>query len=88
MKSVAQWLGSAIVAVVVILFSANRPAFADTYRIYDLGDDNSHGIWDRRGGGGCDLVERSGGGFPPYCYVTYTNGVAANDGRNSPILAL
>ncbi len=86
MRLVAQWLGSAIVAVVVILFGANRPAFADSYSVYDLGSDNSHGIYGIDAAGEVVIWSTSGCGSSPYCYVTYTNGVAANDGGTPPIL--
>jgi PEP-CTERM motif-containing protein len=86
MKLIAQWLSSAIVAVVVILFSATRPALADSYTIYDLGDDNSHGIYGIDASGDVVIWATSGCGSSSYCYVTYVNGVASADGGTPPIL--
>jgi hypothetical protein len=88
MKFLAQWLSSAIVVVAVILFSATRPAFADSYTIYNLGGDNAHGIYGIDnvgdvviwGGNGCGISS-------PTCYVTYVNGVATNDSGTPPLLA-
>jgi hypothetical protein len=86
MKPFAQWLGSAIVAVVIILFSATQPAFADGYTIYDLGDDNSHGIYGIDAAGDVVIWSTSGCGTSSYCYVTYVNGVASADGGIPPVL--
>ena len=87
MKLLAQWLSSAIV-VLALLFSAGRPAVADNYTIYNLGNDNAHGIYGIDstgdvvvwGGSGCGLSS-------PICYVTYVNGVATNDSGVPPLLA-
>jgi hypothetical protein len=87
MKLLAQWLSSAIV-VIAVLFSASRPAFADSYTIYNLGNDNAHGIYGIDsvgdvvvwGGSGCGLSS-------PICHVTYVNGVATNDSGTAPLLA-
>jgi hypothetical protein len=88
MKLLAQWLSSAIVVLVVILSSATRPAFADSYTIYDLGDDNAHGIYGIDSAGDVVIWGGSGCGLSsPTCYVTYVNGVATNDSGPPPLLA-
>jgi hypothetical protein len=87
MKLLAQWLSSAIVAVVVILFSSTRPAFADSYTIFDLGDDNGHGLYGIDTTGDVVTWGSSGCGVSPVCYVTYVNGVASSDSSTVPVLA-
>jgi PEP-CTERM motif len=87
MKRCAKWLSSAIVAVVIILFSATRPAFADGYTIFDLGDDNGHGLYGIDTTGDVVVWGSSGCGISPICYVTYVNGVAASESATAPLLA-
>ena len=88
MKLPAQWLSGAIVVLTVFFFSATRPAFADSYTIYDLGDDNARGIYGIDGAGDVVIWEINGCGLSSsYCYVTYVDGVASNDGGTPPILA-
>jgi hypothetical protein len=87
MKRFRPWLSSAIVAVAVILFSATRPAFADSYTIFDLGDDNGHGLYGIDTTGDVVVWGSSGCGISPVCYVTYVNGVAASESSTAPLLA-
>jgi hypothetical protein len=88
MKLLAQWLGSATVAVVVMLSSVTRPALADSYSIVDLGDANGHGIYGIDTAGDVVIWGTSGCGPSAfYCYVTYVNGAATSDGSIAPILA-
>jgi PEP-CTERM motif len=88
MKLLAQWLSSAIVVLAVILSSATRPAFADSYTIYNLGDDNAHGIYGIDSAGDVVIWGGSGCGISSLtCYVTYVNGVATGDSGTPPILA-
>src|SRR5271154_4254625 len=86
MKISAQWLRSAIVIIVVALFGQVRAAWADSYTIYDLGDDNSHGIYGIDAAGDVVIWSTSGCGSSSYCYATYVNGVASTDGGIPPIL--
>jgi hypothetical protein len=86
MKIFAQWLSSAILAGTVILFSLARPAYADSYTLYDLGDDNSHGIYGIDAAGDVVIWATSGCDSSSYCYVTYVNGVASTDGGIPPAL--
>jgi hypothetical protein len=85
MKLLAQWLGGAIV-IAAILLCSSRPAFADGYTIYDLGDDNSHGIYGIDASGEVVIWASTGCGSSSYCYVTYINGVATSDGGTPPLL--
>jgi hypothetical protein len=87
MKRCAKWLSSAIVAVVIILLSAARPAFADGYTIFDLGDDNGHGLYGIDTTGDVVVWGSSGCGIASVCYVTYVNGVAASESATAPLLA-
>jgi hypothetical protein len=88
MKLHAPWLSSAFVILAVILSSAARPALADSYTIYNLGDDNSHGIYGIDSMGDVVIWGGSGcGPSSPQCYVTYTDGVATSDVGAPPTLA-
>jgi PEP-CTERM motif-containing protein len=88
MKTSTQWLSSSIVAVVIILLSSTRPAFGDTYTIYDLGNDNGHGIYGIDSAGDVVIWGSSGCGISsPICYVTYVDGVATEDTSTAPVLA-
>jgi hypothetical protein len=88
MKMFAQWLGSAVVAVVLILSNAARPAWADSYTVVNLGDSDGHGIYGIDSAGDVVVWGTSGCGMPAsYCYVTYVNGVATSDSSVAPVLA-
>jgi hypothetical protein len=88
MKCFAQWLSSAIVAVVVMLSCLTRPVFADSYSIVDLGNANGHGIYGIDTAGDVVVWGTSGCGISAdLCYVTYADGVATNDGSIAPTLA-
>ncbi len=88
MKTSGQWLSSAIVAVVIILISSTRPAFGDTYTIFDLGDDNGHGIYGIDSAGDVVIWGINGCGISsPICYETYVDGVATGDSSTAPVLA-
>jgi len=70
-----------------ILLGSARPALADSYTIFDLGNDNGHGIYGIDtagdvviwGGNGCGMSAST-------CYVTYTNGIATSDSSTAPDL--
>ena len=88
MKVFSKGLGKAILAAIVILFGVTRPVLADSYSIVDLGDANGHGIYGIDTAGDVVVWGTSGcGPVASYCYVTYVNGVATNDGAIAPILA-
>jgi hypothetical protein len=88
MKRFAQWLGSTIVTVAVMLSCLTRPVFADSYSIVDLGNANGHGIYGIDTAGDVVVWGTSGCGISASsCYVTYSDGVATNDGSVAPILA-
>jgi len=88
MKRFAQWLSSAVVAVVVMSSCLTRPVLADSYTIVDLGNANGHGIYGIDTAGDVVVWGTSGCGMTAsYCYVTYSNGVAINDGSIAPTLA-
>jgi hypothetical protein len=80
-------LSGAVVLVVAILLGSARPALADSYTIFDLGNDNGHGIYGIDtagdvvvwGGNGCGISAST-------CYVTYTNGIATSDSSTAPDL--
>jgi hypothetical protein len=82
-----QWLSGTIVVVMAILLGSARPALADSYTVFDLGNDNGHGIYGIDtagdvvvwGGNGCGLSAST-------CYVTYTNGIATSDSSTAPDL--
>jgi len=88
MKRFAQWLSSAIVAVAVMLSCLTRPVLADSYSIVDLGDANGQGIYGIDTAGDVVVWGITGCGVTAdYCYVTYADGVATNDGSIAPTLA-
>ena len=88
MKRFAQGLGSVLFTVVVMLFGVTRPVLADSYSIVDLGDSNGHGIYGIDSAGDVVVWGTTGcGATASYCYTTYVNGVATNDGSIAPILA-
>ena len=87
MRISGQWLSGAVVVVMAILLGSARPALADSYTIFDLGNDNGHGIYGIDtagdvvvwGGNGCGMSAST-------CYVTYTNGIATSDSSTAPDL--
>jgi hypothetical protein len=87
MRISGQWLNSAIAVVVAILLGSARPALADSYTVFDLGNDNGHGIYGIDtvgdvvvwGGNGCGMSAST-------CYATYTNGIATSDSSSAPDL--
>jgi hypothetical protein len=88
MKLLAQWLSSAIVVIVAISLCSTRPAFADSYTIFDLGSDNARSIYGIDTAGDVVIWSTNGcGGSAFYCYATYVNGVATSDGSIAPVLA-
>jgi len=88
MRISAHWLSGAIVILVAVFAAAPRPAFADSYTIYDLGDDNAHGIYGIDTSGDVVIWGSTGCGVAsPTCYVTYVNGVATSDSSTAPALA-
>ncbi len=82
MKLLAQWLSSAVVDVAITLISAPRPAFADSYTIYDLGDSNARNVFGMDTTGDVVIFQESCGKFGPSCYMTYTNGLVTNESSN------
>ena len=87
MRISRQWLSGAVVVVVAILLGSARPALADSYTIFDLGNDNGHSIYGIDTAG--DVVIWGGNGCgisASICYVTYTNGIAMSDSSTAPDL--
>jgi hypothetical protein len=87
MRISGQWLNGAIAVVVSILLGSTQPALADSYTIFDLGNDNGHGIYGIDTAG--DVVVWGGNGCgmsASMCYVTYTNGIATGDSSTAPDL--
>ncbi len=88
MKRFAQCLGSAVVAVVVMSSCFTRPVLADSYTVVDLGNANGHGIYGIDTAGDVVVWGTSGCGISASsCYVTYSNGVATDNGSIAPTLA-
>jgi len=87
MKMSGQWLSGVSLVVMAILLGSARPALADSYAIFDLGNDNGRGIYGIDpagdvvvwGGNGCGMSAST-------CYVTYTNGIATSDTSSAPDL--
>jgi PEP-CTERM motif len=86
MKICARWL-SAIVAILVVLFSSGGAAWGDSYSIFNLGNDDGHGIYGIDTAGDVVVWSMSGCGVSAaYCYSTYVDGVATSDGSTAPLL--
>jgi hypothetical protein len=87
MKISGQWLSAAVVVVMAILLGSTQPALADSYTIFDLGNDNGHGIYGIDTAG--DVVVWGGNGCgvsASTCYVTYTDGIATSNSSSAPDL--
>jgi hypothetical protein len=87
MKMSGQWLSGAVVLVMAILLGSTRTALADSYTIFDLGNDNGHGIYGIDTAG--DVVIWGGNGCgvsASICYVTYTDGIATSGSSTAPDL--
>jgi PEP-CTERM motif len=87
MKLLAQWLSRAIAAAVVILFCFVRPALADSYTIFNLGNDNGRGIYGIDATGDVVTWGNTGCGTSAVCYTTYVDGVATSDASTAPSFA-
>lgn len=85
MKGFASWFGRGILVFVVVLLCGAPTALADGYTVYDLGNDNSHGIYGIDSSGDVVIWTTSGCGSSAYCYTTYDNGVWTNDGGTPPV---
>jgi hypothetical protein len=87
MRISGQWLSGAVLVVMAIFLGSAQPALADSYTIFDLGNDNGRGIYGIDtagdvvvwGGNGCGMSAST-------CYVTYTNGIATSDSSTAPDL--
>ncbi len=88
MKLSPPWLGCAVVAIAAIFLSSTRPALADSYTVYDLGDDNARSIYGIDSAGDVVISGSNGCGVSSLtCYVTYADGVATGDSSTPPILS-
>ena len=86
MKRLAQWLGSAIaVAALIFLFSA-KPVFADSYTVFNLGDDSGRGLYGIDTSGDVVIWGDNGCGSSFICYTTYSDGVAISTTATPPDL--
>jgi hypothetical protein len=82
-----RWLGTAVVAILLVLLGSGRAARADSYSIFNLGDANGQGIYGIDTAGDVVVWGMSGCGVSAtYCYSTYVDGVATNDGSVAPLL--
>jgi PEP-CTERM motif len=87
MRISGRWLSAAAVVVMAILLGSTQPASADNYTIFNLGNDNGHGIYGIDtagdvvvwGGNGCGMSAST-------CYVTYTDGIATSNSSTAPDL--
>ncbi len=86
MKISGQWLSGAIVVVMAIGFGLTQPALADSYTVFNLGNDNGHGIYGIDTAGDVVVWGGSGCGSGSMCYVTYTDGLATANSSTAPDL--
>ena len=88
MKVFASWFGSRILAFTVVFLCGASAALADSYTVYDLGNDNSHGIYGIDSSGDVVIWSTSGCGSSAYCYTTYDDGVCDERWRGSSCFCL
>jgi hypothetical protein len=86
MRISGQWLSGAFVVVMAILLSSAQPALADSYTVFDLGNDNGHGIYGIDTAGDVVVWGSTGCGSASMCYVTYTDGLATGNSATAPDL--
>lgn len=86
MKISAQWTRFAIAALVATSFSALRPARADTYTIYDLGDDDGFYMVGLTASGAAVIYSSYCMFTSVSCYTTYVNGVPVDQSMTAPNL--
>jgi hypothetical protein len=87
MKFPAQWLSASVGLLAVALLLGPKTARADTYTIFDLGDDNGRGIYGMDSAGAVVVFQDNSCGPGSFtCYVTYVNGVAGTPSSSAPDL--
>jgi hypothetical protein len=88
MRISGQRLSGAFVVFLAVLLGCVRPAVADSYTVFNLGGDNGRHIYGIDTAGDVVVWSTVGcGGSAEYCYLTYTDGVATNNGSVAPLLA-
>jgi hypothetical protein len=88
MKFSAPWSRIAFAVLAAIILCSSRPASADSYTVFDLGNANNHGIYGIDTAGDTVVWGTTGcGAAALHCYVTYVDGVAVSDGASAPVLA-
>ncbi|NYF88149.1 PEP-CTERM sorting domain-containing protein [Tunturiibacter empetritectus] len=76
---------SAALLVAATVFVCPKPAAADTYTIYDLGNANGRGIYGIDTAGDVVVSQTYGCGLASFtCYVTYVDGVAGTPSSSLP----
>jgi hypothetical protein len=86
MKISAQWLRIAIAALVITPFSALKPALADTYTIYDLGNDDGFYMVGLTASGAAVIYSSYCMFTNVSCYTTYVDGVPVDQSMTAPNL--
>jgi hypothetical protein len=81
-----QWIRVAIAALVVTPFSALKPALADTYTVYNLGNDQNLAMVGLTVSGAAVIYNGACVFTSASCYTTYINGVPVNQSTTAPSL--
>jgi len=74
----------ALVALVLVMSVAARPAKADTYALYNLGDDNGRNLVGITASGAVVTAHPCGAYSPDTCYSTFVDGVEVADAATAP----
>jgi hypothetical protein len=87
MKLRAHWFSASVALLAVALFLCPKPAAADSYTIFDLGNDNGRAIYGIDTAGAVVVSQSFGCGLGSFtCYVTYVDGVAGTPSSSVPDL--
>jgi len=87
MNRPAHWLSASAALLAAALFVCPKPAAADTYTIFDLGNDNGRNIYGIDTSGDVVVTQTYGCGITSFsCYVTYVDGVAGTASSSAPDL--
>ncbi|WP_433968183.1 PEP-CTERM sorting domain-containing protein [Tunturiibacter gelidiferens] len=87
MKHPAHWLSASAALLAVTLLLCPKPAAADTYTIFDLGNANGRGIYGLDTAGDVVIFQGNSCGLGSFtCYFTYVDGVAGTPSAAPPDL--
>jgi hypothetical protein len=87
MKHPAHWLSASVALLAVTTFLCPKPAAADSYTIFDLGNANGRGIYGIDTAGAVVVFQGNSCGLGSFtCYTTYADGLAGTPSASAPDL--